>query len=502
MLSPALVLAPLVVLAFALRIAVHRGRTPGGVDTWYYMAYADAFRLRPGLSVQLPQYLLQDGRQSYPPLFPSLLGLVPRRLRRRGYWLISPLLDAFHLVVLMSFVLASGGSLRAAFVSGLVFSLTPLLIAEARSLSGRAFASLVFSLAMLAQLTAADAGGVWMVAALVSGAAVILASGSMSAAYGFLSLVFSLRAGSAVHIAFFVGALALAFLATGGHYGRVIVNYGHAVVYWWRNRAHYGGHPIRNSPIYGRANGAAAKPGFLGRNRLEQLARLLGENPFLLTLPFVSGGGSPLGQLAYWWAASLAMLVILATLVPLLGAFGPSRGYMRAAIVPTAYLLGLEASRPEWLARPIGWATLLAALGSVCAIGFFYWYARRRRREQTTAAPVDLQRATRQLKELPGGAFFCLPTVYTDYACYHSGHAALWGGHCGNLRKLEAVAPVVTRPLDQLFRRYDVRYVLLETDYVSHEELGLGSQLRRVSEHGAISLYEYSPSGASLESSA
>lgn len=467
------------------------------------MAYADAFRLRPGLSVQLPQYLLQNARQSYPPLFPSLLGLVPRRLRRRGYWLISPLLDAGHVAALMTFVLATGGSLRAAFVSGLVFVLTPLLIAEARSLSGRAFASLVFSLAILVQLIAADTGGsVWGVAALASGAAVVLASGSMSAAYGFLSLVFALGTGSTIYVAFFVGALALAFLVTGGHYGRVIVNYWHAVVYWWRNRAHYGGHPIRNSPIYGRANGAAAKPGFLGRNRLEQLARLLGENPFLLTLPFVSGEGSPFAHLAYWWATSLAMLVVLATLVPLLGAFGPSRGYMRAAIVPTAYLLGLEASRPAWLARPIGWATLLAALASTCAIGFFYWYARRRRHEQTTAAPDDLQQATRRLKEMPDGAFFCLPTVYTDYACYHSGHAALWGGHCGNLRKLEAVAPVVTQRLEQLFHEYGVRYVLLETDYVTHEELGLGSQLHRVSEHGAVSLYEYSPSEASSESSA
>ena len=466
------------------------------------MAYADAFRRRPGLSVRLPQYLLQDERQSYPPLFPSLLGLVPRRLRHRGYWLISPLLDALHVALLMTLVLTSTGSVRAALVSGGVFALTPLLIAEARSLGGRAFASLSFSLAMIALLAAVRFGGWWIPAALVSGTAVVLASGSMSAAYGFVSLVMTIATGSPAYIACFVAALALAFLGTGGHYARVIVNYWHAVLYWWRNRAHYGGHPIRNSPIYGRANGAATKPGFLGRNRLEQLARLLGENPFLLTLPLVTGVGSAWSQLAFWWATSLALLVVLATLVPLLGAFGPSRGYMRAAIVPTAYLLGLPATRPEWLDHQIAWATLLAGLASCGSIGFFYWYARRRRTEQTTAAPEGLQQAARHLEELPAGAFFCLPTVYTDYACYHSGHAALWGGHCGNLHKLEAIAPVVTRPLDQLFREYDVRYVLLETDYVSREELRLGRRLRLVSEHGGLSLYEYSASEASSGSPA
>src|SRR5687767_11878331 len=78
--------AAIAVLAFALRVLVHAGRTPGGVDTWYYLAYADAFRRRPSLDVRLPQYLLQDERQSYPPLFPSLLSLIPAGVLRRWYW--------------------------------------------------------------------------------------------------------------------------------------------------------------------------------------------------------------------------------------------------------------------------------------------------------------------------------------------------------------------------------------------------------------------------------
>ena len=58
-----LVALPIVAFAFALRVGVHAGRPPGGVDTWYFLAYADAFRRRPGLDVRLPQYLLQDERQ-------------------------------------------------------------------------------------------------------------------------------------------------------------------------------------------------------------------------------------------------------------------------------------------------------------------------------------------------------------------------------------------------------------------------------------------------------
>ena len=69
---PALLIAA---VAFVLRTLVHVGREPGGVDTWYLLAYADAVRKKPGCDVRLPQNLLQDERQSYPPLFPMLLAL-------------------------------------------------------------------------------------------------------------------------------------------------------------------------------------------------------------------------------------------------------------------------------------------------------------------------------------------------------------------------------------------------------------------------------------------
>ena len=50
-------------LAFFARTAVLLGREPGGVDSWYYLCYARAFRSAPGFKVRLPQYLLQDEQQ-------------------------------------------------------------------------------------------------------------------------------------------------------------------------------------------------------------------------------------------------------------------------------------------------------------------------------------------------------------------------------------------------------------------------------------------------------
>ena len=73
-------------LAFLARTAVLLGREPGGVDSWYYLCYARAFRKAPGLKVRLPQYLLQDQQQSYAPVFPSLLALIPEKILGRIFW--------------------------------------------------------------------------------------------------------------------------------------------------------------------------------------------------------------------------------------------------------------------------------------------------------------------------------------------------------------------------------------------------------------------------------
>jgi len=73
-------------VAFVLRVVVHFGRQPGGVDTWYHLAYARAVRRQRRLDPSLPLYLLQDERQSYPPLFPLFLALLPERWLDRWFW--------------------------------------------------------------------------------------------------------------------------------------------------------------------------------------------------------------------------------------------------------------------------------------------------------------------------------------------------------------------------------------------------------------------------------
>src|SRR5437763_14535108 len=81
----------LVGLALYLRLRIFIGTRPGGVDTWYYLASAEAIRRQKRLPISLPQYLLHDAKESYPAVFPLFLALLSQQSLRAYFWLLSPI---------------------------------------------------------------------------------------------------------------------------------------------------------------------------------------------------------------------------------------------------------------------------------------------------------------------------------------------------------------------------------------------------------------------------
>src|SRR6266536_4311103 len=139
----------LVGLALYLRLRIFIGTRPGGVDTWYYLAFAEAFRRQKKLPVSLPQYLLHDSTESYPAVFPLFLASLPPNWLKSYFWLLSPIIDAVHLLLLYLLAFRLTDSVLAAATSGLIYAVTPQLISETRNLNGRAFASLLQTITML-----------------------------------------------------------------------------------------------------------------------------------------------------------------------------------------------------------------------------------------------------------------------------------------------------------------------------------------------------------------
>src|SRR5215813_12833733 len=90
----------LVGLALYLRLRIFIGTRPGGVDTWYYLASAEAIRAQKRIPIRLPQYLLHEEKESYPAVFPLFLAVLSPRWLRSYFWLVSPIIDSIQLLLL------------------------------------------------------------------------------------------------------------------------------------------------------------------------------------------------------------------------------------------------------------------------------------------------------------------------------------------------------------------------------------------------------------------
>jgi hypothetical protein len=497
----------LVALALFLRLRIFIGTQPGGVDTWYYLASAEAIRKQKRLPISLPQYLLHDATESYPPIFPLFLACLPQRWLRRNFWLVSPLIDTAHLILLYVLAYRLTESVVAAGVAGLIYAVTPQLISETRNLNGRAFASLLMTIAMLvllrsvlplpgvtAQLFGASENGLWIVAVVLIA---LLYNTHTSTTIALLVSTLTLTVVYSEPRFILAGLLGLpvAILISGGYYLRVLENHLHAARFWRRNLAFTRAHQVLDSPVFNSANGSTAKTArglYRGdwRSTAWLAIRLVGENPFIIAMVLVQPPPEEWGGHMYWWAAAVMGWAVATTFIRPLRIFGPGFHYMKASVFPSAYALAVIVNIQEGLSLGRA-AVLVSLLLSLAALAYFYRVMARRQTEHTAQTPPDLAEAASYLRTLPGERVLVLPSMYADFVAYAAGKAVVWGGHSGDLTRFEEFFPVLRRPLEYFAERYNVDYILLDEGYVRPERLGMEPHVTVLNSFGPFVVYEF-----------
>ncbi len=478
-------------LAFYLRVFIHLGKTPSGVDTWYFLTYARELRRTRRMPVRLRTYLLQDEEQSYPPLFPIFLALLPESLLDRFYWVVSPFLDCVNLLFLYVVSYKISGSLLAAIVAGLIYALTPQLISETRSLNSRAFGALVLSLAEMALARFVLGGGdewQWLALAVALATGVFLSHSLTAISFTVANGILTLVLWDPRFLAVALSAPLCAFLLTRGRYARGVLGHLQSARFWRKNKFRRWAHQVKDSPLYG---GTGEEPAAAAPISPASRAtvRLIGENPFIVSLMAATVWGLlPLTD--FTWATVMSVWAIgvfgwaaATTLVRPLRVFGPGYLYIKTSTFATAYTLGglLIGNQVRLdLGTPAVLILLPAFPASLAALVYFYRYINSRTSEHTATAPPGLQAVARHLSALPGERVACLPTMYADYVSYKSGKQILWGGHSGDPERLDGFYPVITRPLEEFFAQYRIDYFVLDLDYVSVKRLRLDLYLKQL----------------------
>jgi hypothetical protein len=288
-----------------------------------------------------------------------------------------------------------------------------------------------------------------------------------------------------------VVGLPVAVLVSGGYYLRVLQNHVHAARFWIRNVQYTRAHQIDDSPLFGAPNGTRQGRQGLYRSRLSVVARVLGENPFILAMLVTPIPHNTWAEHMYWWAVAILVWSMVTTFGGPLRILGPGFHYMKASVFPSAYALAVTVNIQEGAFSFVGLALLISLIASFAALAYFYRVMSRRETEHTAHTPPDLSDAAVYLRSLPGQRVLVLPSMYADFVAYNAGKAVVWGGHSGDLRKLEEFYPVLRRPLSHFVERYDVDYLLLDHAYVTPDRLGVVADVAQLERFGAISVYEF-----------
>ncbi|GAC1313628.1 MAG: hypothetical protein NVSMB2_01830 [Chloroflexota bacterium] len=494
----------LVGLALYLRLRIFIGTRPGGVDTWYYLASAEAIRSQKRLPISLPQYLLQDRTESYPAVFPLFLAALPQRWLQSYFWLVSPIIDAIHLVLLYLLAFRLTDSVLAAGTAGLIYAVTPQLISETRNLNGRAFASLLQTVTMLVLLRSiipsvsptswlSDNSQmvVWLVGVLL---VALLYNTHTSTTIAFLvsAATVSFVFGERRLILAAVLGLPVAIVFSGGYYLRVIQNHLYAFRFWIDNVRYTRAHQVQDSPLFGAAGPRPRGRGAgLYRSTLQLGLRVLGENPFILAMLVTPIPDNVWAKHMYWWAVAILIWSLLTTFGGPLRILGPGFHYMKTSVFPTAYVLSVAVNIQEGTFSFVGLALLISVIGSFAALAYFYRVMARRETEHTAQTPPDLAEAANYLKGLPGRRVLVLPSMYADFIAYNAQKAVVWGGHSGNLSRFSTFYPVLRRPIEYFVTTYDLDYLLLDRAYVSPDQLAITDAITPLDRFGPMSVYEF-----------
>jgi hypothetical protein len=137
----------------------------------------------------------------------------------------------------------------------------------------------------------------------------------------------------------------------------------------------------------------------------------------------------------------------------------------------------------------LGAALLVSLLASFAALAYFYRVMSRRQTEHTAQTPPDLADAAEYLRGLSGRNVLVLPTMYADFVAYAAAKAVVWGGHSGDLTRFDEFAPVIRRPLDYFFKRYQVDYVLLDLAYTDPRRLQIEDRIEALQQFGSIAVF-------------
>jgi len=439
-----------------------------GCDAYYFLLTAEIFRKKKKIPIVLPPYYLADiDEQWYPPGFSVFLGLLPEWIVQQYHWLINHILDFLNLLLLDCFIWAFHMGWRALLVANLVYIFTPTLTLEYRGLTSRSLGNLLFTLFMMAMWgTLTDIR--WLPAALFVWL-LILFTHKMTMQLGIvMGIVLSVVFKTWLPVIVVIGGIPLAIVLSMGYYWKILKGHWDIVSFWHKNLPWLGAHQVKHSPIYGNPQDYInEKKGFIIHVKL--VLRGLLHNPFvILLLSFFPLNLAQLNHGFYRvflivWITVTVIWFFLTTLIPGIKSFGEGYKYIKYMAWPIACLSVYVPS--AYLSVGLVLSLIVIYIGVVRTL----------KGDIAFKIDPDFEDCIQWIKKHDKiNRIGCINSHLADPIAYFCCRQVLWGTHHYYFNeKVIDFFPVLRKSIEELGRKYDLRYWLINTNYTNTNDIGL-----------------------------
>lgn len=486
-------LAGFAVLIFSfslfLRILPHLSQEVGGADCWFYLIYVRELKKKKKFPPEFHYFILDYPEQWYPPGFPLFLSLFPEQFLQKWHWLISPVIDCLHGLIMYFFCYWFTGSLYSSFTAGVSYAIVPTLYSENRNLNSRALSSLLFSINMLCLFFFLKFPS-WTLAMslLISGFLVLMTHKMATQTMAFTYIFLGIYLWKIYVPLIFLVIMSLTFVLSAGFYWKVLKAHFDILAFWRRHIDEVRAHQVLESNVYRDPNRKTDRlylPGW--RGAAKNVFHLFAHNPLALLLPLIVGGGLDFFS---GWVLSVIALMLLTTFFRPMVFLGEGFKYIKYLIFPQSLLLGIYV----WSVQTPLWVNVYIVAFLILSIGvmlFLHIYTTRKSLGKVSGIDDNLQKIIEIVKILPEERFLCLPIPIGEVLAYKTGKKVLSGGHGYGFNNLEGFFPVLQRPLKEFFEEYKIAYFLLDEEFVPATHFSLDDKvLVKLCESGKYSLFQ------------
>lgn len=472
-----------------LRILPHLSKEVGGADCWFYLIYVRELKKKRKFPPKFYFFILDYPEQWYPPGFPLFLSLFPEQLLQKWHWLISPVIDCFHGLLLYSFCYWITGSLYASVVAGVSYAIVPTLYSENRNLNSRALSSLLFSINMICLFFFLKYPS-WALAVplFFSGFLVLMTHKMATQAMVFSYIFIGIYLWKGYVPILFLVIMGLTFALSAGFYWKVLKAHFDILAFWRRHIDEVRAHQVFESNVYRDPNRKTDRiylPGWRGVSK--KIINLLAHNPLILILPLFAKAGPVFFS---GWLFAIIALILLTTFFRPMIFLGEGFKYMKYLAFPQSLFLGIWA----YSVKEISWAGMVVAAFLLLSLGvmlFLHIYTTRKSLGKVSGIDDNLQEIIEIVKTLPEERFLCLPIPIGEVLAYKTGKKVLSGGHGYGFNNLEGFFPVLQKPLKEFFKEYKIAYFLLDEEFVPGAHFSLDDKaLVKLYSSGKYSLFQ------------